>query len=378
MPHAPLSTPLSHALIAYTIELDNEFERRFAETGIGRRFGISLVMWSNFLRFVGEGVTVGELPVVSGLPKATVRSTLGGMERWRYVYVVEDPAASPPESKRDGWGSGRGLRQEWVVRPTPAGVKAREIWLPLFGDIETRWEERFGRNAIRDLRRSSEEVVAQLAVELPEYLPIIGGANGMAAEIAHRERQTTGRAARDHRLHVPTLLAQVLLAYTLDFERASDVSLPLSANFLRVLDETGVDVRELPALAGVSKEGASMALRFLTKNCYVRAEAKRAYLTPKGGKARESARVLHADLERAWEVQLGTSTVVRLRSALDRVLDQRDGERARLSLGLQPPPGGWRATKPYAARTQAMIDDPIGTLPRYPMVLHRGGWPDGS
>ena len=58
----------------------------------------------------------------------------------------------------------------------------------------------------------------------------------------------------------------MLLAYTLDFERASDVSLPLSANFLRVLDETGVDVRELPALAGVSKEGTSMALRFLTKN----------------------------------------------------------------------------------------------------------------
>ena len=110
----------------------------------------------------------------------------------------------------------------------------------------------------------------------------------MAAEIAHRERQTTDRAARDHRLHVPTLLAQVLLAYTLDFERASDVSLPLSANFLRVLDETGVDVRELPALAGVSKEGASMALRFLTKNGHVAAR-QRACLTPKGGKARVGA-----------------------------------------------------------------------------------------
>ena len=240
-------------MIAYTIELDNEFERRFAETGIGRRFGISLVMWSNFLRFVGDGVTVGELPVVSGLPKATVRSTLGGMERWRYVYVVEDPAASPPvETRRMGQ---RSRTPTGGSSAPPAGVKAREIWLPLFGDIETRWEERFGRNAIRDLRRSSEEVVAQLAVELPEYLPIIGGSNGMAAEIAHRERQTTDRAARDHRLHVPTLLAQVLLAYTLDFERASDVSLPLSANFLRVLDETGVDVRELPRSRAFRRRG---------------------------------------------------------------------------------------------------------------------------
>ena len=84
---APLSTPLSQVLVAFTIELDNEFERRFAEAAVGRRFGISLVMWSNFLRFVGDGITVGELPIVGGLPKARMLSTLGGMERWRYVYV---------------------------------------------------------------------------------------------------------------------------------------------------------------------------------------------------------------------------------------------------------------------------------------------------
>jgi len=25
-----------------------------------------------------------------------------------------------------------------------------------------------------------------------------------------------------------------------------------------------------------------------------------------------------------------------------------------------------------------MVDDPAGTLPHYPMVSHRGGFPDGS
>ena len=35
--------------------------------------------------------------------------------------------------------------------------------------------------------------------------------------------------------------------------------------------------------------------------------------------------------------------------------------------GLEPPPGGWRA----AVRAK-------DTLPQYPMVLHRGGYPDGS
>ena len=55
------------------------------------------------------------------------------------------------------------------------------------------------------------------------------------------------------------------------------------------------------------------------------------------------------------------------------VLDQR-----RLSEGLHPYPDGWRARKRYVEQTNAVIDDPTGRLPHYPMVLHRGGWPDGA
>jgi hypothetical protein len=78
----PLSTFLSQALVAHTIELDNEFERRLVQSGESARVA-SVVMWSNFLRFVGDGITVGELPDAAGLPKARVLSNLGGMERWR-------------------------------------------------------------------------------------------------------------------------------------------------------------------------------------------------------------------------------------------------------------------------------------------------------
>ena len=42
----PLSTLLSRALVAFTIEFDNEFEHRFAQVGGGARVA-SLVMWSN-------------------------------------------------------------------------------------------------------------------------------------------------------------------------------------------------------------------------------------------------------------------------------------------------------------------------------------------
>jgi hypothetical protein len=49
-----------------------------------------------------------------------------------------------------------------------------------------------------------------------------------------------------------------------------------------------------------------------------------------------------------------------------------------ISAGLVPPPEGWRAHPPYARLTQAMVADPAASLPHYPMVSHRGGYPDGS
>ncbi len=151
----PLSTPLSQLLIALTIEFDNELDHRLAEAGLGHRLPISMVMWSNFLRFVGDGITVGELPEASGIPKSRTLSTLGGMERWRYVFVGAKPTGAAPKSKRDGWGSARALKPEWFVRPTPVGEKVQEIAPPLFGEIEQRWEQRFGAGAVDELRRAS-------------------------------------------------------------------------------------------------------------------------------------------------------------------------------------------------------------------------------
>ncbi len=38
----------------------------------------------------------------------------------------------------------------------------------------------------------------------------------------------------------------------------------------------------------------------------------------------------------------------------------------------------WRAHPPYLAQTAAVLADPAGALPHQPMVLHRGGYPEGS
>src|SRR5580658_172828 len=52
-PHQPLSALLSQILVAYTVELDSEFERRMLETRAVAR--LSLVIWLNVLQFLADG-----------------------------------------------------------------------------------------------------------------------------------------------------------------------------------------------------------------------------------------------------------------------------------------------------------------------------------
>ncbi len=352
-----LSTLLSRALVAFTIELDNEFERRLGDSGHAPRV-TSLVMWSNFMRFVGDGIAVAELPAAAGIPKARTLSTLGGMERWGYVSVGPDP-----ETRRDGFGSARGVRSDWVVRPTPAGQAAAAIWRPLADEIEGRWAERFEAAAVAELRLCLETIAGQLDVALPEYMPIVGGASWRLADaIVRREREAESPAP------LSALLSRALLGYTFEFERESELALPLTANVVRVIDERGVSVKDMPLRGGISKEAVAMATTFLAKHRYVVVEAKSVRLTALGGDAQERAEPLHREIENAWPA------AGRLRAALAGVLERPE----LLVLGLRPHPGGWRETKPYLAQTESMLEDPAATLPHYPMVLHRGGWPDGS
>jgi hypothetical protein len=51
----PLSALLSQALVAFTIEFDNEAEHQLHARTEARPFPVSLVIWYNCLRYVGEG-----------------------------------------------------------------------------------------------------------------------------------------------------------------------------------------------------------------------------------------------------------------------------------------------------------------------------------
>jgi hypothetical protein len=328
----PLSTLLSQTLVAFTIEFDNEFEQRMPHRttlggGRGGPWLVSMAMWSNLMQYVGEdGVEVGELQKMA----RTERLLLTGMERWGYITF---------ESKR--------------VRATENGRKAQEIWRPLFGEIEARWQDRFGKDAIDGLRESLSVLARQVDFGLPDYLPVLG--YGMAAEIPPQSGVVRPNVT------LPALLSKVLHSFAIDLERESEVSLAISANVLRLLNEP-VSVPDLPRLSGVSKEAIKTAVGFLAKRGYVVAagQPKLVRLTASGRGAQTVYRERLATVEETWQKKFDIRAV---RRSLMKLLSEPNV----LMRGLEPYPDGWRASVPRP-----------DTPPHYPVVLHRGGYPDGS
>jgi DNA-binding MarR family transcriptional regulator len=312
------------------------------------------------MRFVGEeGVTVGELENL-----ARTETNVNGMERWGYIVVEPDPADRRPKPPRSSW----------VIHATPKGQKAQEKWRPLFGVIETRWEERFGEGGIGQLRESLWALISQFDVELPDCLPILG--YGLFSRGPDPKRPSTARREDNigSRPPLSALLSRALLAFAIEFERESDLSLAISANVVRVLDEKGVRVRDLPLLSGVSKEAITMAMGILQKRHAAviepdqsGARAKVARLTRKGREAQDAYRQLVSIIEERWQARFGKGVVRTLRESLERLAGDPTAQRSPLFGGLEPYPDGWRAS----------VRKP-DTLPHYPMVLHRGGFPDGS
>jgi DNA-binding MarR family transcriptional regulator len=252
---------------------------------------------------------------------------------------------------------------------------AQEIWRPLFGAIEERWRVRFGQDEIGRLRESLATIISGLGLALPDCLPILG--YGLASNrISRQDRSAEDANASDEAasLPLPALLSKVLLAFALEYERESPVSLAIGANVLRVTGDDGVRVRHLPRLTGVSKEALAMALGFLEKRAcaVVKPESsgsrlKVFTLTTKGRQVREVYRELVWTVEERWRAHLGADAIRMVRASLEPLVGDATAQQSLLFRGLEPYPDGWRAAVPKPA-----------VLPHYPMVLHRGGFPDGS
>ena len=165
-----------------------------------------------------------------------------------------------------------------------------------------------------------------------------------------------------------------MLLFALDAEPAAKLSMAIGSNVVRVLDETGVPVRDLPRLTGVSKESIAVATSFLGKRGLVEVgpdlaagRVKAIRLTGDGARLRGRFDAAVSATEEQWQVRCGADRLSDLRASLEPLVVGAGGARSPLWQGLEPYPDGWRAG----------VRQPE-TLPHYPMVLHRGGFPDGS
>ncbi len=343
MPGAPLTVLLSWAWVAFTIEADNAAEAAGAEQ-VGRLFRISLPMWANGLRFIGEeGITAGELRV-----RARAACNIGGLERWGWITVGDAEGG-----RRDGYGSHRGVSGGTVLRATGAGAYARRLWPDVVASIEQRWRDRFGGGITGSLR----DALRRYAGRMPSAPPEVHPSDGFRTHVVEGPA-----SAEDGEL--AGLLGQALTSVTLGHEQDSPVSLPVAANFLRVIGGNVVRIRDLPAMSGVSKEAVAMAAGFLGRKGLAESGPQRSVTLTAVG---------HAALG-----DYGARAAAREDQVLTAALEAVASQREALAEGLVPPPGCWRGEKPYLAQTRRLLADPVAALPWHPMVLHRGGWPDGS
>lgn len=369
----PLPAQLSSAFVAMAVEIDNAAEKHIAHhtTSFGNSGGrgsvwlASIAMWFTAIRAL---VDVDSLTVAEVRDRTGLNTNVDGLRRWGYITV-----------------NGIGRRLDGHTRPIPRpgsvlaltrrGRDAASVWGPLPTAVEQRWRVRFGSAAVDRVRDALSVVVRREDRGLPDYLPILGV--GLWAE---RHRAAPLRVANRTAVDAPdeqaepliSLLARVLLALTLDYEADSRLALPVWANGLRLLADEPTPVRDLPARAGVGTEAMTMVLTQLQLAGCVDITSipghrgRQARLTEPGQRARSAAtrRVAELGQERA----AGSSTAVEeLRAALHPLVVDGTRSGSPLFTGLNPSPENWRADIP-----------PPPCLPWYPLVLHRGGYPDGN
>jgi len=335
-----LSALVSQVLVAFTVEFDNEFERRMGEAGYpGAR--LSRVVWADLMRFLADGpISVRELA-----PGPQTKLQLGCLERWGFVTL--------DERGRDGWGSGCGIRSDWLVRLTTKGLQAVSTWQPLTDLIERRWERRFGKEEIDDLRARLRDVGGGLDLTLP------------------------------------ALLSQILLAYRVEFDRESDVPLPPCANTIRVLSEKPTPLSAIARLTGGSPETTDIGWQLKPYVIVAPAEGKTrgktVRLSALGVRVQTEYYRLTAVIDTRWQAD-------DLRAALLELFTLEGTSGPLLSEGLIPPPGTTRAgeqapalgrldtgaaavkrMRDLVSQTQAFVAHPSGALPHYPLWdMNRG------
>jgi DNA-binding MarR family transcriptional regulator len=396
----PLLALLSQILVAYTVELDNAFEHRMGLAGYPGAL-LSLVMWSNLMRFLVDGeISVRDLAAQALAPDEDIKLELGCLERWGFVMLQPDVGDERPISRRvhrlkgrllrDGWGSGRGIRSGWRVCLTEKGQKAAEIWRSLVPEIEDRWSARFGHNQLDGLRKALAAVAAQFDLQLPGGVPLQWNATPSYPKAS---------GPRTIPELLPVLLSQLLLVLTIEFNSDSRCPLWLCANTLRVLEPAPVRLSDIVRLSGASRASGDIGWQVrpfvIVETDQGTKRGKVARLSPLGLEAMESYRARVRQIENRCQERFGREVFQAIRSGLLNLFEARRDDRLLLSDGLIPAEGTMRAgaqapalgrrdvgpaarqrMRDLVAQTELFVMDPAVALPHYPMWdMNRGFGP---
>jgi hypothetical protein len=333
----PLTALLSQALVAFTIEFDNEWESRlpsysttdFGGTGL---WAVSLKQWADFMKYVPEdGISVRELTRI-----ARVKPHLNGMTRWGYVKVDAQK----------------------VIRPTGKGRRAQGVWAGLSDEVERRWSSRLGESLVAGLREALEPAAARFRPRLPDWIThFYGGHIDGFAPAVELEAELGG----DRRVPFYALLSIPLHTLALGYEHESGASLMYTANVLRLpgaAEGDGIPMAELPRLSGVASPALQSATGILVKRGFVSlgsGQGRQLSLTGKGAAEAQLYAELPFEVEQKW------SRADQVRELLEAVLAQQ----AQLWPHIELPPECWRNRLPRSE-----------VLPHHPMP-RQGGHPDG-
>ncbi len=330
----PLPTLLGRALGAFAHRYDSA---RGEDRSIPQ-----LAVWANALRSIdAEGTEQRQLGRRAVISTRVAEVVVSRLERRGRVSV---------EAKTIPGRRGKAR----IVHLTPDGRAARNGAGRLVDTVQEDWRQRFGNDGIVRLREALSSVVDRIPVELPHYItgygagdPSVTGGDyvledpGPPRIPAHGQDwpvviRKPGSTAAD--LPLPALLAQVLGAFAIDYERERLGHLSVVSNFLRFVGDEGVTLERAQALGGVTGNGKTLHERHLdvvVEPGRARDKGRRVYLTPKSRRMRDAYPHLVGEIEEKWLEEYGDA-VAQMRSALNAMDEQFDDD-----LPDYPDTNGW-------------------------------------
>jgi hypothetical protein len=211
LPSSSLSSLLSQALVAHTIEIDNEAEHRLPHR-ITRQNGgsghdgpwlVSFALWANVLQYLD-----GDEPCTVANLRARARTDqllLNGLRRWGYISLTAPAGHALKNPPQD----------EATVRARKGGRRAMEVWSILPALIDAQWRGRLGAPIVNRLEHALRTIFGALTVDPPAYLPVVHPAQGGKAAPAPQQDglgEASARLPREGTLSA--LLSGVLHAFT--------------------------------------------------------------------------------------------------------------------------------------------------------------------